>query len=370
MSKTAHILIISDRLDTHANAVHWALDQLGHNVTLWDLHDFPGTDQVDIWKDQTSSAIRLTVNDTQISGPFDTVWVRRRLPPRPHAKTHPDDIAVVERESIRFLENVIPWLNGPDTLWVNRPSSEFQADPKIIQLHAAEQAGFKIPPTYMGNSPTAVREFYAANDGNVVYKAFRPGAWENSDGTRTILRTSRLSPENVADDFAISTCPGIYQALIHKQYEVRVTVFGPNVFAIRIDSQTRGESIDWRYDFLPGEEPFDAIELPFDVANRCTKICKLLSLEFAAFDFIVNRDGDYVFLELNVAGQFLFAEYNVPGVRLLDAFARYLSRSLPGKDSRTLYLEDYFNSTNHEALVALRQNRARNSLAGAVEKVR
>lgn len=345
MSTSARILIVSSCIDAHAFAVRWALERLGHNVHFWDIADFPAKREMSVFYNEDMGVGLTSLGDSgDLKGPYDTVWLRRKSAPTPRPDTHEDDVRIVNRESERFIANVLPNLGHRDTLWVNHPDVEARADLKLNQLSAAKEVGFAIPPTYMGNSPVAVREFYARYEGNIVFKAFRSAGWSNFDGTKTVLRTSRLDPAHVTNDFAISACPGIYQALVSKRYEVRVTVFGPHIYAVKVDSQRQGETIDWRYDFPPGQEPLAPMDLPEDIARRCLLLCRHFSLTYAAFDFIVDKEGKYIFLELNQAGQFLFAENHVPTVTLLDSFARFLARKDLSAAESKVHLRDCFES--------------------------
>jgi hypothetical protein len=118
-----------------------------------------------------------------------------------------------------------------------------------------------------------------------------------------------------------------------------------------------GATVDWRYDFRPGQEPIEAFELPDDVGRRCLAVCQAFSLSFATFDLIVDKEWSYVFLEINPAGQFLFAEHHVPGVRLLDSFSRFLAGTSAEDSPSTpaALLSDYFASPSYRALLALEQ---------------
>jgi glutathione synthase/RimK-type ligase-like ATP-grasp enzyme len=350
MVRTPNILVISSRIDPHADAILWGLRHLECKATLWDFADFPAIATASVstngYSDRTYD---ICVNDDALRGPFDVIWVRRTSRSTAKVNCHPDDVEIVQRESERFLANLLPYLGHADTTLINHPDKELVEDIKLRHLMIARQVGFQIPPTYMGNSPEAVRAFYVAHQRAIVYKAFRPGGWNNADETNTVLRTSRLDAEHVANDYAVSACPGIYQALVEKQYELRVTVFGEQVFAAKIDSQKKGQTVDWRYDFRPGEEPIDMVMLPESVAKKCLAMCKLLSLTFAAFDLILDCRGEFIFLELNPAGQFLFVEHHVPQIEMLDAFCHFLAGRRSHKS--TLRLADYFVSPSYEALI-------------------
>jgi hypothetical protein len=70
----------------------------------------------------------------------------------------------------------------------------------------------------------------------VVYKTF--GA---------IVPTTGVTDELLAEPDLLRWTPGIYQHYVEKDHELRVTVIGRRLFAIRINSQAtaRGQ-VDWR----------------------------------------------------------------------------------------------------------------------------
>jgi glutathione synthase/RimK-type ligase-like ATP-grasp enzyme len=51
------------------------------------------------------------------------------------------------------------------------------------------------------------------------------------------------------------------------------------------------------------------VELPAGVADRLLALMRRLDLWYGAIDLRRGPDGDYVFLEINPAGQWLFVEY-------------------------------------------------------------
>jgi glutathione synthase/RimK-type ligase-like ATP-grasp enzyme len=107
-----------------------------------------------------------------------------------------------------------------------------------------------------------------------------------------------------------------------KDYELRVTVMGEHVLAVKIRSQETTEGrLDWRraYDGL-AMEPYS---LSPAVADHCRQLVRRLGLVFGCLDFIVTPAGEYVFLEVNEMGQFLFVE-RYTGLPLLDAFCEFL----------------------------------------------
>jgi glutathione synthase/RimK-type ligase-like ATP-grasp enzyme len=92
--------------------------------------------------------------------------------------------------------------------------------------------------------------------------------------------------------------PGIYQALVLKAYELRVTMIGRRAFAAKVCSQERRTGrLDWRKAYA--ELHMEPFELPPEVAEQCFAVMQKLDIVFGCFDFIVRPDGRYVFLEVN-----------------------------------------------------------------------
>ena len=123
---------------------------------------------------------------------------------------------------------------------------------------------------------------------------------------------------------------GIFQEYIEKEYEIRVTVIGREVFATKIDSQANSDSrVDWRDAVVRGIIQVTPYVLPENIANQCRNITKSYGLNFSAIDLIKTPCGKYYFLEINCNGQWLWIE-ELTGQKLLNSFVQLL---VSGKNS-------------------------------------
>jgi glutathione synthase/RimK-type ligase-like ATP-grasp enzyme len=345
------ILIISVRGDPHARAVAWGLTQLGHAPTLWYWPDFPRTDTGTLHiGEHASPAAAFTLAGGAHAAPFDVIWKRRLGMPEPMANCHPDDAAIVISESQRFLDNVLPFLGHDATRWVNHPDGDYFAKSKVRQLAAARATGLAIPDTLIGNDIAAVRRFFDKHHGRIVNKAFAPARWRNEDGSRTSARTSIISAAHLQHDYAVRAAPGIYQQLIDKQYELRVTVMGEQATAAAIYSQRDGPTTDWRYEGARGTTNLKAIELAPALGAQCIALCRALNISFGCVDLIVTPEGKIVFLEVNEGGQFLFNEMSDPQIPMLDLFCRFLTGQ--AADTPRVCLADYHQTGEYRAILA------------------
>jgi glutathione synthase/RimK-type ligase-like ATP-grasp enzyme len=185
----------------------------------------------------------------------------------------------------------------------------------------ALEVGLTTPDTIYTNDTEEIRSFLRQHGGTIVYKPFMGLPWRSQE-TSWVPYTSLLREDQLAPDAVLRSVPGIYQELVPKAYELRVTVIGNRAFGAKILSQqTEAGKLDWRKAYA--ELEMRPCELPATVHGRCLDLLKRLGLVFGCFDFIVTPAGECVFLEVNEMGQFLFVE-EYTGLPLLDAFTELL----------------------------------------------
>lgn len=339
-----NILIVSTSKDPHASAVQWGLRQLGVRSVLWDWSHYPSSLRAALTlAPGGQAALRFEADGEVHAGTFDAIWYRRPGKPAAPANSHPDDRAIIEAESARFLEYALPFAAHAATRWINAPAQDQFAANKMRQLALAQQHGFRIPATHMGNGADAVRLFLAQHDGALAHKGFYPMNWSNEDGSRTTACTARIEARQLESTYAIEACPSIYQELIAKQVELRLTVMGERVLGAVIDSQKDGPTTDWRCEGGRGVDNLSAFAVAEPLRRQCVQLCAALGIDFGCIDLIVTPDQELVFLEVNPAGQFLFNETADPALPMLDAFCRHLA-GLPDGEGPRLRMADFLLS--------------------------
>lgn len=191
--------------------------------------------------------------------------------------------------------------------WLNAPANIARAEDKALQLAAANEIGLQIPPTIITNDFETAVSFMS--EGVTVGKAFHTSFLDDANGEADrIMFTTRLADGHRLTRESLSVAPVIFQQEIMKAYDVRVTVVGNRLFAATIGSQTKAETtVDWRRGAYP-DLPHARHELPDEVASRCISLVRLLGLKFAALDFVLDRAGEYWFLESNPNGQWAWIE--------------------------------------------------------------
>jgi glutathione synthase/RimK-type ligase-like ATP-grasp enzyme len=355
------ILIITNENDIHSEIVAWGLKIFGYEPEIWNWSDFPKSDKISWYVNTKGRPIVEIENNKKIfSSPFDVIWNRRHGQPTPSPESHPDDIKTIEVEARAYIKNIFHFLEDEKTFWVNSPTAANRANSKILQLEIAKELGFKIPETLITNNPEKVRQFFKLHQEKIIFKAFLPNIWSEPGNSKVALRTSSLTMEHLLNDFSLRACPGIFQNEVKKAYEIRVTVMGEKVIAAAIYSSNEKETVDFKYDLDRANFPLSGIDLPPEVTKKCLLLCRKLGLAFGCIDLIYSKTGEYIFLEINEAGQFLWKETMDPSLLMLDTFCRFISRDgqagkLPNQTK--LHIKDWLDTDSYKAAFAARQLR-------------
>lgn len=322
VEKPQIILIISPLEDFHTKAVQQVLINKGHKVFIFDAANFPEKTSITFEYNNSSSCLIRDINLNFDLKDVDVVWQRRPYLSTPPPNVVKEDRTFSQSELTVAIASMYKYLEN--AFWVNPRNARSNADLKPYQLKKASEAYFNIPKTIITNEPREIKEFIAKHH-KVIYKPLTPFTWkENGKSFATYTSIISLEINKLPKDELLRTTPGIFQEFIEKQYEVRVQFFGASYFAVKIDANNINHGdVDWRYD-QNNLNSFVQIEIPGLILKKCRKLMNELGIITGAFDFIVTADNDWVYLEVNEAGQFLFLEEWCPDLPILDAFCSFL----------------------------------------------
>lgn len=227
-----------------------------------------------------------------------------------------------ENELLSCLNNA--WSILDDCFWISDPFSIQKANNKIYQLKVARNIGFNVPHTIVTNSPDRFMSFYKKHNREIIYKTFKQPYFDYEDD-EFIIPTTKITEDHISNLEIIRSTPVLLQELISKKYEIRITMVGESIFPIKINSQDYKEtSLDWRVPEYISKFNYELIELPADIIIMCKKLLKTLDLYFGAIDLIVDKDNNFVFLEINPNGQWQWLEY-FTGINISGEIANSLA---------------------------------------------
>lgn len=309
------ILVISYPEDEHTVDVIQRLQQKGREVLLTDLSSFPAHKGLAMsWQTDIDSAYLIDGTHGMVDLQNTKVCWWRRV--RPYvidtAIMNPSMRAFAESETSQAVSGM---LNALSCSWVNPRSTDDAAQHKPYQWAIAQKVGLQLPRTLVTTKPEVARSFI--NDvgiGKTVFKAFLASveAW----------RETRLV---VQDDYErldlVRFAPVIFQEYV-EGVDLRITVIGDTVFAAEIDAQKTSYPVDMR--MVVGEATVRPINLPPGLHTAILELQRRLGLKYGAIDMRRTPNGDYIFFEVNPAGQWLFVERRT-GMPISQAIANLLA---------------------------------------------
>ncbi len=345
------ILILLTPEDFQGHVVAEALKLKRGNPVLWYTADFPTRSGESILFDETGFAISVENLGVNFSAAeVRSVWRRRPSHALNEKLLHPSDVAFAQLECAIFRRSFLSTIL-PNAFWVNPHDAAINAGRKILQHRLAVEVGFKTPLTLYSNDPHRIRLFIGRCHGRVAYKPMQSHAWHIS-GSTSFTYTAVLAEVDLVSDDLLRATPGIYQEIVPKAFELRITVMGDHLFPVKVYSQeTETGRMDWRK--AGASLKVESCTLPEPVQAACLALMRRLGLVFGCIDLIVTPSEDHIFLEVNEMGEFLFLEQKT-GMPMLDAFAELLLQGRPdfawSQETATLRVSDVFEAAGERSV--------------------
>lgn len=309
------VVIFSEPTDVHAQSVIRELARLGEtDVQLVDFRNVP-----------QRMALNMALSNAHGSGfelvpqggkPLRIDAVRSFWWRRPQAFGVPPGMAPhAQHFALTELSTAMQGMwQCSEALWVNDIVRDTAAAHKPWQLEMARRVGLTIPDTLITTDPDKVRAFWDSREGEVIYKPFLQTlhSWRE---------TRQLRREELALLDSVRIAPVIFQSLVPGAADLRVTVIGDEVLPAAVDIR----KMEYKLDVRLNQQEYERHELPAEVTARLLELMRVLGLEYGAIDLRLTPEGEYVFFEVNPAGQFLFVEHAC-GLPVSEVLATHLAR--------------------------------------------
>ena len=209
---------------------------------------------------------------------------------------------------VDFIYSMLGKLPNLGNIYFNRIN-------KLSVLVLAQEAGLLIPYSFMSTSKNIFNFF--KSDSEFVYKNFDnfPFKFEKSTGG-IYSYTSKF--ENLSfneEKFDIT----FFQDLIKKEYDIRTFYLDGKTYSTLIFSQNDTQTaIDFRKYNNDIPNRTIAYKLPLDIEEKLALLMKMLKLNSGSIDFVIDKNNQIYFLEVNPVGQFKQVDYpgrfNLPKV--------------------------------------------------------
>jgi glutathione synthase/RimK-type ligase-like ATP-grasp enzyme len=315
------LLIVTNRSDPHADAVVHHLTKIGEEVIRLHPTDFYFDIRV-AWNSSRCVFKIKSSGKTIHSDSVESVWYRRPgnidqsldgLFPQPERYIHSREIGAAVSSFYHLLDHA--W-------WVSHPSNVHVASWKPYQLAQSKRVGLTNPDYLISNDREEISSFLKNQELVVIKPIHEQLTFISKDGVDYSLFVKRLESSKVLDAIPDHLPSPIFiQQYIRKKYDVRVTVFGDQIFAVALYDKDGAEIQDFRPHTM--KLVHEEIELPDHIRSGVYAYLEAMNLNFGAFDFVVDHIGKWRFLECNPNGQWLWIEA-LTGLGLTEAMVAVL----------------------------------------------
>ena len=273
--------------------------------------------------DKDNCRIRMGDIEVKIQD-ISSVWYRRPVDPIPSSKLQTEISKKFAQDETSYYLRCL-WKQLENCRWVNHPKATTWANTKLHQLTLARELGFTIPKSLATNDPVEAKKFFTECNGQMVVKPFKVNALQYSDNPEEVvgILTNKITETDLDSIDTVQYSITFLQEEIVKQDEIRVTVFGDDVFSASISSQLDPNLVtDWRRT-TPNPKVWKRFDLPSDIKEQCKQLVKRLDLRFGAIDLARVSNDKFVFFEINPNGQWAWLEIET-GMPMSDSLLNIL----------------------------------------------
>lgn len=316
------IVIVGLPEDYHASAVRWGLKQLGVDSEVWMPSDLPDKTSVSIEFSEDFERVDAQHQGNNISMlDAGLIWVRRIGYPSAPSWAHQHDVPVINTQCWEHVQNALTILSTNVRCINDFLTSKF-ADRKAFQILQARKCGFCVPRTLFSNNFDEIRQFVESCDG-AISKPYHVYQWvqENTGYSDLTAVIEEVLQEHKR---SIELAPRVYQEQVDKLRDVRVIRFGRYSFGLSTELSPDG-IVDCRYEAQRNPDSQNPIDVPHEILTKIDAYLDAVGIDYGAFDFCIDRNENWQFLECNEAGQFLFLERIAPEMNVLETFCRWLA---------------------------------------------
>jgi MvdC family ATP-grasp ribosomal peptide maturase len=320
------ILLLTHSKDYYTiDRVEKAIVRKGCRPFRFNTDKFPEQVKLSIHLEEGEVVLSLQEEDQQkkfYAKDVYSVWVRKIGTPYIPENMDPLLRQGCITESLEVLEIFLRVFDN--VRWIDDLAMVRKAEDKLYQLRTAQSVGLVTPRTLISNDPQEVQDFYHSLEGDIVAKMITP-LTVNMEGNTPFVHTSRIGPGDLQHLETLRHSPMAFQEYIPKEYELRIIYVDGELFTGALHWKTPGEApVDWR---TPDQQVFkwEHFNIPETLADKIRALMKQMGLYFGALDVILTPGGQYVFLEVNPAGEWGMLERDL-GLTISDAIANALTR--------------------------------------------
>jgi len=174
---------------------------------------------------------------------------------------------------------------------------------KLDILSKAVEVGLRIPETFVTTKKDELQNFFNKH-GAIISKCSSDVIMSTKESISLVSYTKRIT-QNEIDNLSETFSSSLFQKEISKKFELRIffidKVFYPMAIFSQLDSQTE---VDFRVYNRIRPNRNVPYRLPIKIEAKLIDLICQCNYNTGSIDMIVNKEHEYIFLEINPIGQY------------------------------------------------------------------
>lgn len=191
-----------------------------------------------------------------------------------------------------------------DRNWLTNPAHSNLN--KVEVLYQASKCGLDVAESFIVNKKIDLKEV----SGKVISKSILDPIIPSWGDKHKCMMYTTIVKDNFMNGIPETFMPSLIQALIPKEYELRIFYICGKLYPMAIFSQKDKQTkLDFRNYNWEKPNRFVPCMLEPDIKTKIRKLMRVLGLNCGSIDMIKGTDGKLYFLEVNPTGQFGMVDF-------------------------------------------------------------
>lgn len=174
---------------------------------------------------------------------------------------------------------------------------------RLFTLEIAKKLGINIPKYAVITNLNQIENIKNISDTFVV-KAIEDGLYYFHNNRAYYSYTEAYTKEEMQGK-NVPLFPSLIMEKIEKKYEIRSFYLDGHFYSMAIFSQSNKQTeVDFRKYCAERPNKVEPFKLPRDIEEKLDRLFHYFDLNCGSVDIVVDKSGNYVFLEINPVGQF------------------------------------------------------------------
>lgn len=174
---------------------------------------------------------------------------------------------------------------------------------KLYVLDLARSLGLLVPQTFISSNKKHLTEFISETSGAIT-KALSDGIYLSGETQAYYTYTEKVDRKFITN-LNHNICHSLIQEKIDKEFELRSFYLDGQFYSMAIFSQRNSRTdVDFRKYDQTTPNRVVPYKLPLHVCEKLTSLMRALKLNTGSIDLVVDKNGNFIFLEINPVGQF------------------------------------------------------------------